>query len=164
MALRLSKEEFALMKDNISSEISYFNNVISLFQYLCNDTNIMRRNIVKILDEKLAKCNKKAKICIVNKIVLKFSFEYDSHVQVHKVDLHYDENGDIQINELSRQIGLLIKGLKEKLSSCINAIDSYDKYDNIEQKVEKVMNIYEKVLPDFLKKYSFDYNKDDPYG
>lgn len=151
MVLKFSKEEIIKMRDDALSDIGCFEEVSKVFASLKNDgVAVKTTNIIRLLNNKLVS-GSKFLIFIKNSTTM--CVKLTNSAGIYCYNLRFLEGKNIDIDGIMEWLSFIIEGINDKVNDYEKAIKYYERYANIEQKMETAMDKYEKVFPTFLQRY-----------
>ena len=151
MALKFSKEEIIKMRDDSLSEKSCFEDMSKAFVSLKNDGIAVKTvNIIRLLSSKL---NTEDKFLIFIKNSATMCVKFTNSGSTYNYDLRLLENKAIDIDGIVEWASFIALSINNTIDEYEKAIKYYDRYADIEQKMETAMDKYEKVFPTFLQRY-----------
>lgn len=154
MALKLTKEEIALEKQKLRDRHEAFANLYkTIDSYDKASKDITLKNIIRVFQETTNNnkitCNLRLKTN-KNSLVL----EYNSDGQKFIIPLA-TEDKKVNIQELLKRLSeIILKPTKKLYIEHEVAEKNYDNFEKIEELTEKSVNIYNKTLPEFIRKKS----------
>lgn len=139
------------MRDDSLSEKSCFENISKALVSLKNEGVIVNTaNLIRLLSSKL-KPDGKFLIFIKNSATM--CVKFTNSVDVYNCDLRLLENKVIDTDGIVEWVTFTVLIINNKIDEYEKAIKYYERYADIEQKMEAAMDKYEKVFPSFLQRY-----------
>lgn len=151
MALKFNKEEIIKMRDDALSEKSCFEEIIKALVSLKNEgVGVKTTNIIRLLSSKL---NTEDKFLIFIKNSTTMCVKHTNGGNVYNCDLRFLEGKTIDIDGIVEWASFIALSINNKIDEYERAIKYYERYADIEQKMEIAMDKYEKAFPTFLQRY-----------
>ena len=151
MALKFSKEEIIKMRDDALSEKSCFENISKALVSLENEGVVVKTtNLIRLLSGKL---DTGGKFLFFIKNSSTMCVKFTNSIGVYCYNLRFLEGKTIDIDGIMEWVAFIVLSINNKIDEYEKAIKYYERYADIEQKMEVAMDKYEKAFPSFLQRY-----------